>query len=64
MNNDPKKILMQILQNNSNPMVSNLIKMASEGDEKGIENFARNFCKERGKDFDQEFTQFMSKFKK
>ena len=45
MNNDPKKILMQILQNNSNPMVSNLIKMASEGDEKVLKTLLEIFVK-------------------
>lgn len=63
MNNNPQEMVMKILQQNANPMLNNLIKMAQEGDSKGIENFARNVCKERGKDFDKEFTQFMSRFK-
>lgn len=57
----------QIVQNmpgvRSNPMVNNLIGMAQKGDKEGIENFARNMFKEQGRDFDAEFSQFMSNFK-
>lgn len=46
-----------------NPMVANLINMAQQGNSKGVEEFARNFYKERGKDFDKEFSEFMKNFK-
>lgn len=62
-NNNPQQVAMQMLGNNNNPMLNNLIKMARDGNTQGIENFARNFYKERGRDFDKEFTDFMSNFK-
>ena len=57
----PQKIVEQIT--GSNPMVSTLIKMANAGDTNGVENFARNMFKEKGRDFDKEFSEFRSKFK-
>ena len=62
-NKTPQQILQKMISNNSNPVLNNLIKMAQSGDSKGVENFARNICKERGKDFDKEFSGFMSNFK-
>jgi hypothetical protein len=59
----PKGIAMQMVNNNPNPMLKNLIEMAEKGDYQGIENFARNYYKEQGKDFDKEYSQFMSYFK-
>ena len=52
-----------IQNNNSNPMFSNLINMAKEGDTKGVENFTRNLFKEQGRDFDKEYTEFRKNFK-
>lgn len=57
----PQKIVEQMA--GSNPMMSNLIKMANAGDTSGVENFARNMFKEKGRDFDKEFSEFRSKFK-
>jgi predicted secreted protein len=62
-NETPQQITQQLLSNTPNPIFNNLIKMAQSGDSKGVENFARNICKERGKDFDKEFSEFMSNFK-
>lgn len=61
--NNPQQMVMKMMEQNSNPMVSNLIKMAREGNTKGVEDFARNICKERGKNFDDEFSKFMNNFK-
>lgn len=63
MNNNPQQMVLQMIEKNANPMVGNLIKMAREGNTKGVENFARNICKERGKNFDDEFSKFMNNFK-
>lgn len=60
--NNPEQIIYQMI-GKSNPMVNNLIQMAKGGNSKELENFARNYCKERGKDFDKEFSSFMSNFK-
>lgn len=57
----PQKIVEQITDNN--PMMANLIKMANSGNTSGVENFARNMFKEKGRDFDKEFSEFRKKFK-
>ncbi len=54
---NPKQIVMNILSKNKNPMLNNLMNM----DQASIENFARNYCKERGRDFDKEFNEFMQR---
>lgn len=59
----PKDIAISMLKNNSNPMLSNLIDMVNKGDTKGIEEFARNICKEKNIDFNKDFTDFMNNFK-
>ena len=58
----PQKITEQMVGNN-NPMMVNLVKMANAGDTEGVEKIARNMFKEKGRDFDKEFSEFRSKFK-
>ena len=60
---NPKDIAMKMLSQNNNPIFKNLIDMANKGDTKGVEEFARNYMKEQGKDFDQEFNNFKNMFK-
>ena len=62
-NMNPRNIAMQLLGQNNNPIFNNLIDMANKGDTKGVENFARNYMKSQGKDFDQEFNNFKDMFK-
>ena len=62
-NMNPKNMAMNMLKNNTNPIFNNLIDMANKNDVKGLENFARNYMKEQGKDFDKEFNTFMNNFK-
>ena len=62
--NNPKDMAMKMLKNNTNPIFSNLIDMANKGDSKGVEEFARNICKEKNIDFDKQFGEFMNNFKK
>lgn len=59
---NPQQMIMNMIGNN-NPMVNNLMKMAQNGDQQGVENFARNVCKEKGIDFDKDFSEFMKNFK-
>lgn len=59
----PQQIIGQMM-GNKNPMITNLIAMAQKGDTEGVEQFARNMFKERGRDFDKEFNDFKSNFKK
>lgn len=62
-NKNPQQIVMEMLKKNSNPVVSNLVSMVQKGDSKGVENFARNLFKEKGRDFDKEFAEFKNNFK-
>lgn len=44
-------IMQQIMSNNrvmGNPMIQNAMSMAQSGNGKGIEQMARNLCKEKG----------------
>ena len=61
-NANPQTIAMKMI-GNGNPVLGNLAQMAEKGEEKGIENFARNLFKEKGKDFDKEFSDFMNNFR-
>lgn len=62
---NPKDMAMKMLsQNNNNPIFNNLTQMMEKGDNKGIEQFARNICKEKNIDFDKQFGEFMKNFKK
>ena len=63
-NMNPKNIVMKMLKNNTNPIFANLTQMMEKGDNKGIEQFARNICKEKNIDFDKQFGEFMNNFKK
>lgn len=57
----PQNILNKM--NMSNPILNNVIKMAQNGDTQGVENFARNICKQRGLNFDEEFNKFKDNLK-
>ena len=59
----PQQMVMNMISNNSNPMLSNLMGMANSGNSKGIENFARNLCNQKGISFDEEFANFMKQLK-
>ena len=61
-NMNPKNIVMNMLKGNTNPIFANLIEMENKNDVQGLENFARNYMKEQGKDFDKEFNDFKSMF--
>ena len=61
--NSPQELAKTMLSKNTNPLLQNIVTMANNGDTKGVENFARNMCKERGIDFDKEFSEFMKNFK-
>lgn len=57
----PQNILSRMSINN--PILSNVMSMAKNGDTQGVENFARNICKQRGLDFDKEFSKFKDNLK-
>ena len=57
---NPQQIMMNLLetQMKGTPMGDNLINLAKSGNVQGIEEFARNYVKQNGKDFDQVFSAF------
>ena len=62
---NPQQFLQQITENNQmmqNPMIKNAVQMAKNGDKKGIEQLARNLCKENGINADDMFNQMKNKF--
>ena len=62
---NPQQFLQQMMGNNivmKNPMARNAMQMAQNGDSKGIEQMARNLCKEKGIDFDKSFSDFKNQF--
>lgn len=63
--NNPQQIVtsMMKMMGKSNPMLDNLISIAESGNGGNIEEFARNIFKEKGRDFDKEFGEFMNNFK-
>lgn len=62
---NPQQFLQQMMGNSSvmkNPMARNAMQMAQKGDSKGIEQMARNLCKEKGLNADDVFNQIKSRF--
>ena len=56
---NPQQLLLSILEGQAgSPMGQNLLNLARNGQTAEIEKIARNMCKERGVDFDQEFMKF------
>lgn len=46
----------------NNPILREVITKAQNGDVQGVEQFARNFLKGQGRDFDKEFNEFKTLF--
>lgn len=64
-NGSPQQFLQQMIGNNQimrNPLMKNTIEMAQKGDMQGIEQMARNLCKEKGLNADDVINQIKSKF--
>ena len=61
---NPQQLLMSVLQQQAsqNPMSANLLQLIQNGTFGGIESIARNLAKERGIDFDKEFSAFKQQF--
>lgn len=60
---NPQQLMLSILEGNAGtPLGANLLKLARNGQTAEIEQIARNMCKERGVDFDQEFQKFRQNF--
>lgn len=57
---NPQQLMLNVLENQmrGTPTGDNLINMIRQGRTSEIEQFARNFSKQNGKDFDTEFNNF------
>ena len=57
---NPQQIMIQYLENKlgDTPMGANLLELAKNNRSADIEQIARNLLKQRGLDFDKEFTAF------
>lgn len=49
-------------QTGNNPVLNNALNMAEKGDMKGVEQLARNLCKERNIDVDAALGQIRNQF--
>ena len=64
-NGNPQQFIQSMIGNSQimqNPIAKNTIEMAQKGDMDGIEQMARNLCKEKGIDFDKAFSDFKNQF--
>lgn len=62
---NPQAFMQNIMQNQQamqNPMVKNMFDMLQKGDNKGLEEMARNLCKEKGIEPDDAMKQVRSMF--
>ena len=60
---NPQQFLQQMMGNSivmKNPIALKAIQMAQKGDSNGIEQMARNLCKEKGIDADKAFESLKS----
>ena len=60
-----QQFMQQIMGNSqimSNPIMKNTMQMAQSGDVKGVEQMARNLCKEKGLDADEMFNNIKKQF--
>lgn len=60
--NNPRMVVEQIIQQgySNNPTMIQLLQLGQQGNVTEIENFARQFFAEQGKDYDVEKQRFMS----
>lgn len=61
--NPQEIVLNQMMGNINNPMLKNLINLAKNGKHQDIETFARNICKDKGLNYDEEFANFMKQLR-
>lgn len=60
---NPKQFVMNMMKQNTNPMLNNLMQMGQSGNSKGVENFARDLFKQQNRDFDKEYAEFLKQIK-
>ena len=58
---NPRLLVQQMLQNTPmNPQMQNLIQMAQNGDQQGLQQYAEQYFRSQGKDFNTEMQNFMN----
>lgn len=59
---NPKEVAIQLIQNNfsNDPMAQNLLAMGLQGNQKGLEEFATDYFRQQGKDFQTELNTFIN----
>ncbi len=55
---NPQQLLMNVLQQNNNPIFQNAMNLMQNGNTAGLQQIARNLAQQRGLDFDEEFNKF------
>lgn len=63
---NPQTLVMSMLEQSAStgdPMSQNLLFLVNSGNERKIEEVARNVAKEKGIDFDKEFNSFKQMFR-
>ena len=61
--NNPQQLLMNILQSQqNNPIIQNASNLAQNGNISALEMLARNLARQKGLDFDKEFSNFKNYF--
>lgn len=61
---NPQQAIMNMMksQAGNNPVMRNALQMIEKGDNAGLENLARNLCKERNINPDEAFNQIKGQF--
>ena len=61
---NPQQLLMNVLQSqqNNNPIIQNASNLAQNGNISALEMLARNLARQKGLDFDKEFSNFKNYF--
>lgn len=64
-NRNPQELAMSMIQNNgiSNPVILDLVDFARKGDVNSVSKIAEAYFTKQGKNFNQEFNNFMSMMK-
>ena len=62
---NPQAVAEQIIQQNfpNDPTMQNILQMGQKGDTQGLQQFARQFLGQQGKDFNSEMSNLMNMIK-
>lgn len=64
MGGNPKSVIMNLFKDSvGDTTIGNLISMANSGNYKGVEEYARKCCEQKGINYDEEINKFMKNFR-